>query len=307
MAETVTKLKLKYGEIEFEIEGNSETVAREREEFQKSLIPAMEVFLQRRKSTTYIQESNLQEVEVISNDTKLIPCSSINNSEYENFAHLLKVKGFNADVDKVIAAVYYLSEICHKNTMTRDEIEQELKNAKLPSLTNLSSAIAVNIRKAHMEELEKIGNKRAFRILQPGIDYCENYIPKEESSKKTTKGIKHNKTKQVIDYSSLSVAVDDLHMEEKYCDITQLSKIDEQLWVLIYMYTKETEFNTFTRKELQKIMKEKFSLSLTNAQVRRFFEQAGKNVDKIQSGREDAIKLLQGGLKKAEEIINNNR
>lgn len=90
MAETVTKLKLKYGEIEFEIEGNSETVAREREEFQKSLIPAMEVFLQRRKSTTYIQESNLQEVEVISNDTKLIPCSSINNSEYENFLIYLR-------------------------------------------------------------------------------------------------------------------------------------------------------------------------------------------------------------------------
>ncbi len=231
MAEPVTKLKLKYGEIEFEIEGSSETVAKEREEFQKSLIPAMEVFLQKRKSTTYIQESNLQEVELLSNDTKLISCSNITNSEYANFAHLLKVKGFNTDVDKVIAAVYYLSEICHKNTMTRDEIEQELKNAKLPSLTNLSSAIAVNIKKAHMEELEKFDNKRVFRILQPGIDYCENYIPKEEGSKKTTKGVKHNKTKQIKDYPSLSVAVDDLHMEEKYCDITQLSKADEQVWV----------------------------------------------------------------------------
>lgn len=308
MTETLTKLKLRYGEIEFEIEGNSETVAKEREEFQKSLIPAMEVFLQRRKPITYIQESNPQDIELPLNDTKLISsCSCSSNSEYANFAHFLKIKGFNTDVDKVIAAVYYISEICHKNTITRDEIEQEFKNAKQPSLTNLSAVIASNIKKAHMEELEKIDNKRTFRILQPGIDYCKNYIPKEEGSKKTAKVVKHNKTKQVKDYPSLLVAVDHLHMEEKYCDITQLSKTDEQVWVLMYMYTKETEFNTFTKKELQKIMKEKFSLSLTDDQIRRFFENAGKNVDKVQRGREHSIKLLQGGLKKAEEIINKNK
>ena len=306
MTETITKLKLKYGEIEFEIEGSPETVAKEREEFQKTLIPAMEAFLQRRK-TTYIQEPIFQEKELPANDTKLISCTHTHNTNFANFAHFLKEKNFTTDVDKVIAAVYYISEICNKDIITRDDIEQEFKNAKQPNLTNLSAAITVNIKKAHMEELEKIDNKRIFRILQPGIDYCNNYIPKEENSKKSTKGIKHNKTKKPKDYHSLSIPVDDLHMEEKYCDITKLSKIDEQVWVLIYMYTKETEFNTFTRQELQRIMKEKFSLPLTNQQIRRFFENAGKNVDKVQCGREHAIKLLQGGLKKAEEIINSNK
>ncbi len=304
MTETVTKLKLKYGEIEFEIEGSPETVATEREEFQKTLIPAMEAFLQKRK-TTYVQEPIFQE-KLPTNDTKLISCTCTQNTKFANFAHLLKEKKFNTDIDKVIAAVYYLSEICNKDTITRDDIEQEFKNAKQPSLTNLSASIAVNIKKAHMEELDKVDNKRTFRILQPGIDYCENYTPKEDAVKKSTKGVKNKKAKQSKDYPSLIITVDELHMD-KYCDITKLPKFAEQIWVLMYMYTEETEFNSFTKHELQRIMKEKFNLPASEKQIRTFFENAGKNVDKVKVGKELSIRLLQGGKQKAENIINKHK
>lgn len=305
MTETITKLKLKYGEIEFEIEGSPETVAKEREEFQKTLIPAMEAFLQRRK-TTYIQEPIFQEKELPANDTKLISCTHTHNKNFANFAHFLKEKNFTTDVDKVIAAVYYISEICNKDIITRDDIEQEFKNAKQPNLTNLSAAIAVNIKKAHMEELEKVDNKRTFRILQPGIDYCNNYIPKEENSKKSTKGIKHSKAKQQKDYPSLAITVDELHMD-KYCDITKLQKFAEQIWVLMHMYTEETQFNSFTKQELQRIMKEKFNLPASDKQIRTFFENAGKDVDKVKIGKELSIRLLLGGKQKAENIINKHK
>lgn len=305
MAEPVTKLKLKYGEIEFEIEGSSETVAKEREKFQKSLIPALEVFLQRRRAT-YIQEPNSRKIELPANETKLISCDCTHSATFVNFAHFLKEKNFNTDIDKVIAAVYYLSEICKKNAITRDDIEQEFKNAKQPSLTNLSASIAVNIKKAHMEELDKIDNKRTFRILQPGIDYCENYIPKEDAIKKSTKGSKNNKTKQAKDYPSLLITVDELHMD-KYCDITKLQKFAEQIWVLIHMYTEETEFNSFTKHELQRIMKEKFNLPASDKQIRTFFDNAGKDVDKVKVGKELSIRLLQGGKQIAENIINKHK
>ena len=222
---------------------------------------------------------------------------------YVNFAHYLKEKGFNTISDKVIAAAYYISEIKGITNFTRDDIITELKTAKVPALTNISDVIARCIKKAFINENnEKIDNKRSFCIVQPGIEYCLSYVPKEDTSKKTSKIAKNKSTK---DYPSLNVTVDDLHME-KYCNITELTKVDEQLWVLIYMYTKETEFQSFTRKELQKIMKEKFNLSLTDKQVRRFFEQSGTSVDKTMIGKEQAIRLLQGGFKKAEEIINNN-
>lgn len=301
MVETATKLKLKLGEIEFEIEGNAETVAKEREEFHKTLLPLLEGFMNKKKAT-YIEEPSMREIKTTSdNSTKLITCTCEEDSQYVNFAHFLKEKGFNTDVDRVIAAVYYLSEISGKEYMTKDDIEQELKNARIPALSNLRVSINSNIKKAHMEELNVEENKKCFRILQPGIKYCENYSPKEVSQKKSSKP---TKTKATKDYPSLSITPDDLHIE-KYCDITILEKVDEQLWVLLYMYTNETPFSSFTKQELQKIMKEKFGLPLTNDQVRRFFENAGANVDKIKAGKEHSIKLLQGGKKIAEEIINN--
>ena len=301
MVETATKLKLKLGEIEFEIEGNAETVAKEREEFHKTLLPVLEAFMNNKK-TTYTETPYIREIKTTTeNETKFITSTCINNSEFANFAHFLNEKGINTDRDRVIAAVYYLSEINNKEYVTTDDIAQELKNAKIPTLSNLSAAINANIKKAYMEKIKKVENKRCFRILQPGIDYCESYSPKEVSQKKSSKP---TKTKATKDYPSLSITPDDLHIE-KYCDITILEKVDEQLWVLMYMYTKETSFSSFTKQELQKIMKEKFGLPLTNDQVRRFFENAGANVDKIKVGKEHSIKLLQGGKKKAEEIINN--
>ena len=157
-----------------------------------------------------------------------------------------------------------------------------------------------------MEELDKVDNKRTFRILQPGIDYCENYTPKEDAVKKSTKGVKNKKAKQSKDYPSLIITVDELHMD-KYCDITKLPKFAEQIWVLMYMYTEETEFNSFTKHELQRIMKEKFNLPASEKQIRTFFENAGKNVDKVKVGKELSIRLLQGGKQKAENIINKHK
>lgn len=303
MVEEATKLKLKLGEIEFEIEGNAETVAKEREEFHKTLLPLLEGFMNK-KNVTYIEEPSMREIKTTSdNSIKLITCACEEDSQYVNFAHFLKEKGFNTDVDRVIAAVYYISEISGKEYMIKDDIEQELKNARIPALSNLRASINSNIKKAHMEELNVEENKKCFRILQPGIKYCENYSPKEVSQKKVSKPIK---TKTTKDYPSLNITLDDLHVE-KYCDITTLEKVDEQLWVLLYMYTNETSFDCFTKQELQKIMKEKFGLPLTDDQVRRFFENAGINADKVKIGRKHSIKLQKGGKNKAEKIINKHK
>ncbi len=306
MAEgTLNSVKFKIGPngVEFEASGDSDFIEREREKFNEMIPPITRVIpfnqIEQVKTIPLVEnQSDFNEVPLITSEIS-------SNNKYINFAHLIKEKGFNTDLDKVIGAAYYISEIKGINNFTREDIIAELKSAKIPALTNISDAIARCIKKVLLNEnSEKIDGKRSFCIVQPGIDYCLNYTPKEDSPKKSNKS---NKTKTQKVYPSLSIAVDDLHMEEKYCDITQLSKTDEQVWVLMYMYTKETEFNTFTKKELQKIMKEKFNLSLTDDQIRRFFENAGKNVDKVQCGREHAIKLLQGGLKKAEEIINTNK
>ncbi len=292
------KFKISPNGVEFEASGDSSFIEREREKFNEMIPPITRVIplIKTEKETFPQLIENTQTFGTLSANKE----QSIN---YVNFAHYLKEKGFNTISDKVIAAAYYISEIKGITNFTRDDIITELKTAKVPALTNISDVIARCIKKAFINENnEKIDNKRSFCIVQPGIEYCLSYVPKEDTPKKTSKIAKNKSTK---DYPSLNVTVDDLHME-KYCNITELTKVDEQLWVLIYMYTKETEFQSFTRKELQKIMKEKFNLSLTDKQVRRFFEQSGTSVDKTMIGKEQAIRLLQGGFKKAEEIINNN-
>lgn len=306
MAETTTRLKLKYGEIEFEIEGSSETVERERQEFQKSLISAIEVLSKK----MYVEPANakslnLVNTEIIDQNTTLITCNpSTKIKKYVSFNQLIKEKRFNTDVDRVLGAAYFI-EMCQGNeSFTKNDILEQFKKAKLKTPSNISVCIAKNVEKAFVQN---VGNAekglQLYSLLADGISYCENFEPKEDmlKAKKSPKVSTSSK-----DYQSLNITVDDLHMEN-YCNITNLTKVDEQLWVLIYMYTKETNFNIFTKKELQRIMKEKFNLPLSDRQVRRFFEQSGTNVYKTKIGKEQAIRLLQGGFKKAEDVIKNNK
>lgn len=306
MEEKITKLKLKYGEIEFEIESDSETVKKEREEFQKSLISALEV-LSRKMHIEPTSSTSLHSISKDFNekDNMLITCNKpLASKNYLSFNQLVKEKNFNTDTDKVAAAAYFIEMCQGKESFTTNDIAEEFKKAKLKQPLNISLCINRLAKKAFIQNVGS-GEKglQLYSMLEDGILHCENYTPKEDVQK-NRKTIKVSKSTK--DYPSLNVTVDDLKMDN-YCDITQLSKIDEQLWVLMYMYTKETEFNSFTRKELQRIMKEKFNLPLTDDQIRRFFENTGKNVDKGSNGREHTIRLLQGGFKKAEDIINKNK
>lgn len=303
MAEQVSKLRLKYGEIELEIEGNDALIERERIEFQKTVIPALEVFLNKMKQNSFMStNSACIDSETVIDDKKLLLDLGQRDCTYANFAHFLKEKGFNSNVDKVVAAVYYISEIDKKNVVTRDDIEQELKNAKLPSMTNISSSINVNIKKAYIEEVEKIDNKRAFRILQPGIDFCETFVFKEEHSKKTAKFSKDCRNKLVKDYPSLSYSVDDLHIDN-YCDLSKLDKYIEQIWVLLYIYYKETNQQTFTRDEVSQLLRKRFAINPSDRQIKRFFETAGNKLHKEGSTKFMKYTLMQGGIDEAKRII----
>lgn len=309
MTEPVAKLKLKYGEIEFEIEGNSEIVQREREEFQKSLISAIEV-LSRKIYAKPISTETITSVdtEILEQNTQLITCASQTEiNKYSSFNQLVKDKNFNTDVDKVIGAAYFIEVCQNKESFTKNDILEQFKKAKLKTPSNISMCISENVKKAFIQNVGSAEKGlQLYSILEDGMDYCKNYVPKNIviKAKKTTK--KTKKTKPAKDYPSLSVNVDALNIG-KYCDITKLKKFSEQVWVLLYMYTKETEYNTFTKNEIQRIMKEKFNLPAGDKQIRNFFDRAGKDVDKNKINGALTLKLMQGGIQKAEEIINKNK
>lgn len=186
MSDIVTKLKLKYGEVEFEIEGDSEIVAREREEFQKTLVPAIEVlskklfFQQQLPKTVEIIEQKIPEQQ-----TQLISCNNENNQKnYKSFNQLVKEKRFNTDVDRVIGAAYFLLIYLDKQKFTKDDILEQFKNAKLKTPSNISMCLTKNVEKAYMQQVgtaEK--GMQIYSLLDDGIIYCETYEGKEKDIK----------------------------------------------------------------------------------------------------------------------------
>jgi len=308
MSEIITKLRLKYGEVELEIESDSTTVAREREEFQKTLVSAIEVLSRK----MLFQQPLPKTVEIIEpksseEQTKLIPCIDENSQKlYTSFNKLTKEKRFSTDVDRVIGAAYFLLKSFDKQEFTRDDILEQFKNAKLKTPSNISMCLTKNVEKAYIQQVgtaEK--GMQIYSLLDDGITYCESYEPKEKATK-TKKSNKISKSKPLKDYPSLLITIDNLHTE-KYCDITKLKSFPEQLWVLMYMYTKETEYQIFEKQELQRIMKEKFRLPASDTQLRDFFRRAGVNADVTKVDGIQKIKLLQGGMQKAEHIIGSNQ
>lgn len=77
----------------------------------------------------------------------------------------------------------------------------------------------------------------------------------------------------------------------------------------MYMYTKETDFEEFTVKEIEYILTTRFKIAATTRQVKYYFEKAGTEVHSTLTGhgKQYKYKLLNNGLKAAESIINNTK
>lgn len=298
MEENVCKLKLKYHEIEFEAEGNEEYIAKERSVFQETLNKAIELL----SNNFYSIQDKTVNVDLIESNNfsepKLLKCTC-EPSKYVNFGHFIKDKGFNTDVDRIAAATCYLGKYMNKDLFTKEDIETELKNAKFPLPKNISDVIAKNIRKLNIDEVfsesEKIDGKRTFRLLEQGIEYCENYIPKETKNK--TKN-----TKSIVKSELCEIPLDELNIE-KYGDLSNLKPI-EIVPVIMHMYTNEKGIEYFSNNDLLCIIKDKFKISITKRQIAYVFEKSGTKFDSIMvNGKQAKHKLLQNGIKEAEEII----
>ncbi len=307
MTDTVTKLKLKYGEIELEIEGDSETVARERSEFQKTLVSAIEVLSRKMVFQQSIpQNIGIIEQKIPEQQPQLISCDNkLEFKKYSRFNQLVKEKKFDTDVDRVLGAAYFLSISMDQQEFTKNDILEQFKNAKLKTPSNTATCLANNVEKDFIQPVgtgEK--NMQIYSILDEGIEYCETYEPKEE----TTKAKKTNKTskpKSTKDYPSLDITVDELHLE-KYCNLSKLSSYIEQIWVLMFIYYSEKGQKTFTRDEVTQMLRKRFGINPTDRQIKRFFEKAGTNLHKEGSRKDMTYTLMQGGIDEAQRIIAEN-
>jgi hypothetical protein len=149
---------------------------------------------------------------------------------------------------------------------------------------------------------EKKDGLKSFQLLSNGIDYIDGYLPKENKLiKKGTKTKTTNNDSHLLQYS-----LDELNIEN-YCELTQLEKADDQIYVFMYIYTKEKNIEYFSYEDILITLKIKFKINLKRRQVTYFFEKTGTKFDKkIESGKV-YHKMMSLGEKEAEKIIDESK
>lgn len=302
MAEnTLNSVKFKIGPsgVEFEASGDSDFIEHQREKFSEMILPVTRIMplLPASQNDTLLLENKYNNVATI-NESQV-------SQQYDNFAHYNSEMKFSSDMDRVGGVAYYLAIIKHVEPFTIDNIKEELKSARIPELTNISATIGKLLEKPYILE-EKLDGKRVFKMSQKGIEYFQNYQPKGKNTKNKKSSKATKSPKATKDYPSLSKTVDELHLE-KYCDIRKLSNYVEQIWVLLYIYYKETDQKTYTRDEVSQLLRIRFGINPTDRQIKHFFEIAGTKLHKEGSKKDMKYTIMHGGLTEAERIISENK
>ncbi|MHB8087408.1 MAG: hypothetical protein ACYDH2_04085 [Anaerolineaceae bacterium] len=294
------------GPIEFEVEGDNDLIEREREQFFKLLPQAITTV-----TPVVIDRAKFSEAarEIIDLNNPLdlpsLPKQKTPQS-YESIAQFIKQKGFSSIRELVLGISLYIDQIENKTPFTVKDIEEKYSEARITKPSNINDAINKNITKGYLlESPEKRDGLKTFRISQSGIEWVQNYQVSENSIIKTAKNAKPRVNKKNVETQLLNISLDELNLE-KYCDISSLESIRDQVFVVTYIYSIEKKVDYFTYEDIVSILKNKFNVSITHRQVKYVFENVGTLFDKKNEGRKVSYKIMASGIKEATRINSEN-
>jgi hypothetical protein len=132
------KLKIKFGEIEFEIEGDNEIIDRERKQFELLLPQTLSAI----SGLKIIESVNPKQViespapsEYISND--LNP----KRNSTQSIASFLKEKSFGNDTDLVLGVAYFIDVTENASSFNSKDIENKFSESRHQKPSNISHSI----------------------------------------------------------------------------------------------------------------------------------------------------------------------
>lgn len=296
------KVRIKMGPIEFEAEGDSDLIERERSQF-FSLLPQAILAVSPVVSTpSLVVESTGIDTLSLEAENTLLPEEKVR--EYSSIASFLNDKKFSTDVELIMGVGYYIECIEKNGVFTSKDVENKLIEARKAKPGNISQMLTQNIKKGYLRECaDKKDNLKAYSILDEGIKWCESYVAPTTDSKKKTTRVKHG---GIPESPLLAVSLDELNLDN-YCDISKISKFNEQMIVVMYIYTKEKNVEYFSFNDIVAVFKTKFKLPATDRKVRYAFDNGGVMFDKKVEKKVAYHKLMSTGFKEAERIINQQR
>ena len=303
---STNKIRIKMGPIEFEAEGDSELIERERAQF-FSLLPQAIIAVSPVVPQP-IQVIGSREVKYEDSDVNIPAPNLLNASSHANYqsiAAFLNEKKFATDVELVMGVGYYIECIEKAGIFTSKDVENKLNEARKGKPCNISQMLTQNIKKGYLRECsEKKDNLKAYSILGDGINWCEAYTVTESDVKK--KATRSKPQKAAAESPLLSISLDELNLE-KYCDVPKLNKFNEQMLVVMLIYTKEKQIEYFSFNDIVAVFKTKFKLPATDRKVRYAFDNAGTMFDKKVEKKVAYHKLMSSGIKEAERIVSEQR
>lgn len=296
----VNKYFIKIDQIEFSLEGDAEFVKQERAIFFDSILGKLINTISKFQLISKKDTNN----EILSEHFN----SSSNNNEVENeenipsLSEFLKYKRNLSYEDTVLFLGYYAEKFQKLEFFSRQDIATLFKDARLTEPQNISTCLINGVKKGYLKENGK--GRKSYMLTLNGLNYLDNYQPKEKPN-----NVKKSKSKKNLDSQYKNITKDDLNAG-KYPDISSFSKFTDKLMLIMYIFTTEKKGLAFSTNDLIYIMTEIFGgKKPTEAQISGVFHRHKTwfSVNKNESNNIVERKLLQDGKNYCETLINEKK
>ena len=286
----MAKIKMKYRDFELEIEGEETFVEGKIRDFPSVLDKII-------NNSENNQNNMIQEP----NTTAILSQLEYKTEKQKNLNEFLKEKNFFKDVDLVLGLAYYLTQYNNKEEFTSKNIKELFKKAKYPSDKNITNLLNNNIKKGYIEETgNKIDGFKSLIIIEPGIDYIENYVSKHEGKNITKRSAGNRnklseKEKNIIE-SICKLDNYDIEDIEKIKILKNQKQIVFGVIMLIDKIHHDFEFNSvilyeFIRKIGLNVNRNNISARLSESKS--FYDKSGNKLLKLSNyGRGQIEKIL---------------
>lgn len=307
MENNTLKLKYKIGSIEFEAEGPSEEVEKQRIAFVSGVLPAAVDAMRQTQAVIIPSDPVLEQAD----EPMLLP-SGINEAHALNeeedlsrtsLASFIGKYGILSDLDFTLFGAYYDEKKNGSKSFTLETVKQYFVEARRKQSSNYSQIVSSLLKKGQIMDTTSPDGKtgKYYAITADGIRYVQAYQPKEQTTDKKRKKTRRTTAKQISQYSSITA--DDLNLNN-YPLIKELSNAKEKVILIMYIVSKEGKGEWFTVTDIEYLLTHIFDMPLfdVNNVFKRnkslFLCETDENNRKLIRRR-----LLMGGKEIAEELI----
>ena len=261
------KVKYKFGQIEFEAEGDSYDVEKQRDYFMNAIVPI---------ATAIVNNVIKQEDAIMPSKTHLQPTlidkqpeKSSANTNRTNLITYLKQFGKLNNNDFVLFAAYYNEGSSNSlYTFALEDVRSFFQEARRSVPRNPSDILQKLAKKGLIvnDNNQDNKNQKSYLISQDGINYINTYTAKTKNQKKNAKSTVNAAQESL--YSCLTI--DDLNIS-KYPDIRTIKNSKEKIILVMYIITNENKGIWFKNSDLEYILLNLFDTHVTKDQVSNVF------------------------------------